>query len=161
MRLISSSLTTATTSPQDIGARGNMLVGSCLAGISFMKGLGMVHAVSHMVGANYDTHHGLTNAILLPAVLRFNRDAIGSRIRPMCEALGLENHSYDDFYRHVCELLDTLEIPESLGKIGVGHSRVLELAEKSSQDAGASTNPRTASVQEIADLIAESIDRAR
>ena len=44
------------------------LKGSCLASIAFLKGLGMLHAISYMVGAQYDTHHGLTNAIVLPAV---------------------------------------------------------------------------------------------
>lgn len=56
----------------DLEARGAMLVASCLAGISFLKGLGLVHAMSHMVGAVCDTHHGLTNAVLLPLVLKFN-----------------------------------------------------------------------------------------
>ena len=68
------------STPHDIEARGAMLVGSCLAGVSFLKGLGLVHAISHMVGARYDTHHGLTNAVLLPVVLRYNATAIADKI---------------------------------------------------------------------------------
>ena len=61
-----------------------MLVGSCLAGISFLKGLGFVHAISHMVGAEYDTQHGLTNAIVLPSVLKFNKEAMEKKKYQLC-----------------------------------------------------------------------------
>ena len=72
LSLISKSLVTAVEDPSNIVARGGMHVGSCLAGISFLKGLGLVHAIAHMVGAEYNTHHGLTNAIILPVVLKYN-----------------------------------------------------------------------------------------
>jgi alcohol dehydrogenase class IV len=68
LRLISTWLATAVNEPGDIEARGGMLKGSCLASIAFLKGRGMLHAIGYMVGAQYDTHHGLTNAIVLPAV---------------------------------------------------------------------------------------------
>ncbi|MQT71876.1 iron-containing alcohol dehydrogenase, partial [Pseudomonas sp. FSL R10-0071] len=58
------SIDTAVQQGQDLEARGKMLIGSCLAGVAFLKGLGLVHALSHMVGATYNTHHGLTNAII-------------------------------------------------------------------------------------------------
>ena len=73
LRLINTWLPTAVEQPGNLEARGGMLAGSCLAGISFLKGLGMVHAISHMVGAEYDTHHGLTNAVVMPYVLAHNR----------------------------------------------------------------------------------------
>ena len=72
LALVTKWLSVATKEPKNIVARGGMLVGSCLAGASFLKGLGLVHAISHMVGAEYNTQHGLTNAIVLPVVLRFN-----------------------------------------------------------------------------------------
>ena len=74
--LLSGNIREAVANGTDITARGNMQLGACLAGISFVKGLGLVHSISHMIGAFYDTHHGLTNAILLPPVLRFNRAVI-------------------------------------------------------------------------------------
>ena len=68
--------------PDNLTSRGAMLVGSCPAGIAFLKGLGLVHAISHMVGAEYDTQHGLTNAIL-PCVLKFNENEIINKINRM------------------------------------------------------------------------------
>ncbi|GIS24588.1 MAG: hypothetical protein CM15mP125_2750 [Gammaproteobacteria bacterium] len=70
----------AVEEPGNLVARGGMQVGACLAGVSFLKGLGLVHAISHMVGADFDTHHGLTNAIVLPAVLKFNAPAIDDKL---------------------------------------------------------------------------------
>ena len=79
----------------------------------------MVHAISHMVGAEYDTHHGLTNAIVLPAVLRFNAPAIVDKVPAMSRALGLAGNDFDSFERAIRELLDQLDIPRSLSEIGV------------------------------------------
>ena len=64
-----------------------MLAGSCLSGIAFLNGLGLVQAISHMIGAEYDTQHGLTNAIVLPAALRHNAPAMADKIGPMAQAL--------------------------------------------------------------------------
>ena len=119
LRLISAWLATAVKDPGNLQARGGMHVGSCLAGISFLKGLGLVHAISHMVGAQYDTHHGLTNAVVLPAVLRFNAPAIASKVPPMAAAMGLKDKSFDGLYRAICDILDDLEIPKTLVDIGV------------------------------------------
>jgi len=73
LTLLWGSIDTAVERGHDLEARGNMLIGSCLAGVAFLKGLGLVHALSHMVGATYNTHHGLTNAVILPVVLRYNQ----------------------------------------------------------------------------------------
>ena len=72
LTLVNTWLPVAVQEPKNIFARGGMLVGSCLAGIAFLKGLGLVHAISHMVGAEFDTQHGLTNAIILPSILKYN-----------------------------------------------------------------------------------------
>ncbi|SEO20111.1 Alcohol dehydrogenase, class IV [Salinihabitans flavidus] len=161
LTLVNGAIRQAVAQPDDLEARMAMLTGSCLAGVSFLKGLGMVHAVSHMVGALYDTQHGLTNAVLLPAVLRFNRAAIEDRIPAMSHALGLESRDFDGFYAAVCGILDDLEIPKSLAELGVGPDRIEELARKASGDPAAATNPRQASVGEIEALIAEAVEKAR
>jgi alcohol dehydrogenase class IV len=90
LRLIYPNLPIVYRDPSNLIARGKMLVGSCLAGISFLKGLGFVHAISHMVGAEFDTQHGLTNAIVLPAVLRFNEKVISKKVPIMCQAMNLK-----------------------------------------------------------------------
>ena len=90
IRLVNRWLRVAVNEPNHLEARGAMLVGSCLAGIAFLKGLGLVHAISHMVGAEYDTHHGLTNAVVLPAALRFNQAAIEAEAAAALEEAGAE-----------------------------------------------------------------------
>ncbi len=161
MRLISRHLRVAVNEPGNLDARGGMLVGSCLAGVSFLKGLGLVHAISHMVGAEYDTHHGLTNAIILPAVLRFNEEAIVRKVPEMAHALNIETSDFSGFYDAICQLLDDLEIPKTLAEIGVDDARIPQLAAKAINDAAAGTNPRAASIAELETLINEAITRAR
>ncbi|HJP45195.1 MAG TPA: iron-containing alcohol dehydrogenase, partial [Arenicellales bacterium] len=161
LRLVSNWLPTAVMEPGNIEARGAMLTGSCLAGISFLKGLGLVHAISHMVGAEYDTHHGLTNAVVLPAVLRFNADAIAGKVRPMAEAMGLEDTSFDAFYASICQMLDQLQIPNTLVEIGVPADCAATIAARAIQDSAAATNPRQVTVQEIQSVIETTLNQGR
>lgn len=161
MRLISRWLPDAVADGENLEARSAMLVGSCLAGVSFLKGLGLVHAMSHMIGAVYDTHHGLTNAVLLPPVLRLNRESIEEKSSAMSQAVGAGDSGFDGLYAMVIDLLDRLDIPTDLTQIGVGHDRVEELADKASKDAAASTNPVDASVPQIAAIIERALTETR
>ena len=138
-----------------------MLAGSCLAGVAFMKGLGLVHAISHMVGAEYDTQHGLTNAVLLPAVLRFNAPDIANKVPAMAQAMGLKDTGFDAFHTHICGLLDQIDIPKTLADIGVPCDCALRIAAKAIQDSAAGTNPRTLTVEEIVPVIVEAVTRGR
>ncbi|MBT6278270.1 MAG: iron-containing alcohol dehydrogenase, partial [Chromatiales bacterium] len=113
IRLIYPALPIAVKDGSNLSARGAMQVGACLAGVSFLKGLGLVHAMSHMIGAVLDTQHGLTNAILLPPVLKFNRAALGLKAGQMCVAMGLAGGEFDDLYAATTGLLDDLSIPDN------------------------------------------------
>ena len=161
LALVWANLEQAVADGGDLAARGRMLVGSCLAGVAFLKGLGLVHAISHNVGAAYDTHHGLTNAVLLPAVLRFNRPAIADRVAPLCQAMGLASDSFDGFYGAVCGLLDRLAIPTGLAALGVRANDLGALAERSLADGSAPTNPHPAEVGQIEAILAEAMTAAR
>jgi alcohol dehydrogenase class IV len=161
LELIARYLPVAVSEPGNLIARGGMQIGACLAGVAFLKGLGLVHAISHMVGAEYDTHHGLTNAIALPAVLRFNASVIAGEVGGMCRAMHLDGTDFDTFYGAVCELLDTLDIPRSLSEIGVPIEAAAVLAERAHQDTAASTNPRSANIAELEELIVEAITSGR
>ena len=161
LRLIYPNLPIVYDDPSNLEARGKMLVGSCLAGISFLKGLGFVHAISHMVGAEFDTQHGLTNAIVLPSVLKYNQHVMDKKIPIMSEAMGLKRNDFDNFYQSFCNLLDQLEIPKNLKEIGVEESSVERLAEKALKDSAFATNPRTASLEEMVDLINISMSKGR
>ncbi len=161
MRLIGRWLPEAVADGENLEARSGMLVGSCLAGVSFLKGLGLVHAMSHMIGAVYDTHHGLTNAVLLPPVLRLNRPSIETKSLAMGQALGVGDGGFDRLYEVVVDLLDRLDIPTDLTRIGVGDDRVEELAIKASKDAAAATNPVDVSIPEIAAIIEQALTGTR
>ena len=161
LALVSKWLPVAVQEPDNMAARGGMLMGSCLAGISFLKGLGLVHAISHMVGAEYDTQHGLTNAIILPVVLRFNLPGMEPKVRRMAEAMGLKDHTSDALIAKVERLLDDIDIPRSLAEIDVPLECAKRVAGKAIQDSAAFTNPRPATVDEIQTLIETAIVQAR
>lgn len=161
LRLIYPNLPIVYSEPSNLEARGKMLVGSCLAGISFLKGLGFVHAISHMVGAEFDTQHGLTNAIVLPAVLRFNANVINEKVSIMCQTMNLKKNYFDYFYQSICELLDQLGIPKNLKEIGVNETSISSLAEKALQDSAFATNPRSASFEEMKEIIYQCLNTGR
>ena len=161
LRLIYPNLPIVYDDPTNLIARGKMLVGSCLAGISFLKGLGFVHAISHMVGAEFDTQHGLTNAIVLPSVLRFNEKVINEKVPVMCQAMNLKKNDFDYFYKSICELLNQLDIPKNLTEIGIKDSSLDSLSKKALTDSAFATNPRTATLQEMKDIISQSIFEGR
>jgi alcohol dehydrogenase class IV len=161
LRLVARWLPVAVAEPGNLEARGGMLAGSCLAGVAFLKGLGLVHAISHMVGAEYDTQHGLTNAVLLPAVLRFNAPDIAAKVPAMAQAMGLEDTSFDAFHAHICGLLDQIGIPKTLADIGVPADCAPRIAAKAIQDSAAGTNPRALTVEEIVPVIVEAVTTGR
>ena len=161
LALISRWLPVAVREPQNMAARGGMLMGSCLAGIAFLKGLGLVHAISHMVGAEYNTHHGLTNAVILPVVMRYNLPGMDHKVKRMADAMGLQDPSTEAFIAEIERRLDQIEIPRSLGEIGVPQDCAQRIAEKAIQDSAAATNPRAASVDQLRELTETAIVKAR
>ena len=161
LTLINKWLPVAVTEPENVAARGGMLVGSCLAGIAFLKGLGLVHAISHMIGAEYDTQHGLTNAIILPVILRYNLPAIDRKAKRMADAMELHNGSPDSVIAHIEKVLDEIGIPKSLSDMDIPLDCAERISQKAIQDSAAKTNPRAASVAEIKELVEEAIIGAR
>jgi alcohol dehydrogenase class IV len=161
LKLINKYLVTSVEEPENLEARGGMLVGSCLAGISFLKGLGFVHAISHMVGAEFDTQHGLTNAIVLPVVLRYNLPSLDEKRRQMADALNINDKTTDGFVGDIEATLNRLDIPKSLSSIGVPLDCASRVAEKAMFDSAASTNPVKGNSTDIKALIERSILEAR
>ena len=161
LALVTKWLPIAVRDPANLAARGGMLVGSCLAGIAFQKGLGHVHAISHMIGAEFNTQHGLTNAIVLPVVLRFNLPGMESKVKRMADVMGLQDASVDAFIAEIERLLDDINIPRSLSEIGIPADCATRIAEKALQDSAAGTNPRTASITEMRTLVETAIAKAR
>ena len=161
LRLVGRWLPVAVAEPSNLEARGAMLAGSCLSGIAFLKGLGLVHAISHMVGAEYDTQHGLTNAVVLPAALRHNAPALADKIEPLSQAMGLRDTSFEAFYAHVCAILDQVGIPKTLTDIGVSSDCAARIADKALQDSAAGTNACALTAQDIERVIAVALTKGR
>ena len=161
LKLISKWLKVAFDEPKNIDARGGMLIGSCLAGVAFTKGLGLVHSISHMVGAEYNTQHGLTNAIILPAVMKFNLPHVGEKVRFISHAMDLKGASSEIIIQEIEEILDYLDIPRSLSEIGVPLECKKRIAKKAMLDSATGTNPRVTQIEDLEELTEISILSAR
>ena len=161
LKLISKWLKVAFDEPKNINARGGMLIGSCLAGVAFTKGLGLVHSISHMIGAEYNTQHGLTNAIILPAVMKFNLPHVEEKLRFISNAMNLKDASSDAIIKEIEQILDYVDIPRSLSEIGVPLECKKRIAKKAMLDSATGTNPRVAQIKDVEKLTEISILSAR
>ena len=141
MRLVKEFLPRATKNGGDIEARTQMLVASTMGCVAFQRGLGAIHALSHSLGALYDSHHGLLNAIVMPYVLQLNRPAIEQEIARAARYLDLPKQNFDGMLDWVLELRSELEIPHTLAAIGIDDSQAETIGGMSIKDPSASTNP--------------------
>jgi alcohol dehydrogenase class IV len=141
MRLVKEYLPRATADGKDLVARGNMLVAATMGATSFQKGLGAIHSLSHPIGALFHTHHGRTNAVVMPYVMAFNRDAVAERYAALARYLGLPQPSFDAVMTWVLELRDELSIDHTLRELGVDDSQTDELIRQAANDPTAGTNP--------------------
>jgi alcohol dehydrogenase class IV len=113
MRLVFENLPKAYANGADLTARAHMMAAAAMGATAFQKGLGAIHSLSHPIGALYDTHHGMTNAVFMPYVLAFNRPAIEERIARAAAYLGIEG-GFDGFTKAVLELRRQLKVPHTL-----------------------------------------------
>jgi alcohol dehydrogenase class IV len=157
MRLVATYLERAFRDGGDIEARANMLAAASMGAAAFQKGLGAVHALAHPIGAVYDTHHGLTNAVLLPYVMRFNRDAIAARMVVLGRMLGLARADFDGVFDWVLQLRQTLQIPNTLREIGVDDARAAEIGEMASRDPSASGNPLAVDAESLTAIFRKAV----
>ena len=142
MRLVKDYLPRAYADGKDIEARSRMLAAASMGATAFQKGLGAVHSISHPVGAFYNTHHGLTNAIVLPYVMTFNRPVIADKMVPLARYLGLPGTGFDAVYDWVLAFRKQLQIPNSLGEIGVPADQADLIGEHAQRDPSTGGNPR-------------------
>jgi alcohol dehydrogenase class IV len=141
LRLIADYLPRAYANGGDIEARSRMLAAASMGATAFQKGLGAVHAISHPVGALYDTHHGLTNAIVLPYVMVHNRDAIAEKCARIARMLELPDPGFDALLAWVLALRKELGIPNTLQEIGVDAECAAEIGRFAEVDPSAGGNP--------------------
>ena len=141
MRLIQTYLPRACENGADIEARSRMLAAASMGATAFQKGLGGVHAIAHPVGAHYNTHHGLTNAVLLPYVMVHNRAAIEARLAIIARVLNLPGEPYAALFEWVLGFRQRLRIPHSLAEIGVPPTDAALIGREAELDPSAAGNP--------------------
>jgi hypothetical protein len=157
MRLIAEWLPAAVADGGNLAARSQMLAAAMIGAAAFRKGLGAMHALSHPIGAIYDTHHGLTNAVLMPYVLLFNRPAIATKMERLARFLALPAPSFDAVLTWILDLRQQLGIPHSLAAIGVDDRRSDQVARKAAADGNAPTNPMAVGAAELREIFSRAL----
>ncbi|MDE2791674.1 MAG: iron-containing alcohol dehydrogenase [Paracoccaceae bacterium] len=140
LRIAAEFLPRAHADGSDIEARAQMMAAASMGAVAFQKGLGAIHALSHPIGARYGTHHGTTNAVVMRAVLAFNRPAIERQIERAAAYLGIDG-GFDGFLGFVVGLTRRLGIPDTLGGLGVADPDLDWLTARALADPTAGGNP--------------------
>ena len=141
MRLVRQWLPVAVHDGANLEARAHMLVASSMGATAFQKGLGAMHSLSHPCGANLNTHHGLTNAVVMPYVLAWNRKAIEDKMVRLAAYMGLGEQSFDGFLAWVLEMRADIGIPNTLAEIGVREEHAAVFAPQALADPSTGGNP--------------------
>jgi len=140
MRLVKEYLPVAYNNPTDIEARSHMMSAAAMGATAFQKGLGAIHALSHPIGAVHNTHHGTTNAVCMPAVLKFNKPKIEGVFDQAAAYLGIDG-GFNGFCDYVDQLNASMNIPKSLTELGVENADIAALTESALQDPSVGGNP--------------------
>ena len=140
MKLVVENLPLAYKDGSHIDARANMMSAAAMGATAFQKGLGAIHALSHPIGAHHQTHHGTTNAVCMPAVLKFNADAIRDRFDRAAGYLGIDG-GFDGFCAFVDQFNDSFAIPKTLTDLGVTDPDLDVLVRDALNDPSTGGNP--------------------
>ena len=156
MRLIKKSLITAFKDGKNLEARSDMLAAASMGSTAFQKGLGAIHSLSHPINAQFNTHHGLSNAIFMPYVLTYNKSAIEKRIMSICDYLDLKK-DFKSFLNWILELRNELNIPHKLSEvINEDHFDLQLLSKMALEDPSTSTNPIKLQLEDMKKLYQQS-----
>ena len=157
MKLIKKSLLNAVNNGNDLDARSDLLAAASMGSTAFQKGLGAIHSLSHPLNAKFNIHHGLSNAIFMPYVLTFNREAIEERIISICDYLNLSK-SFNSFLEWILDLRKELEIPHKLSDvIDINKLDIDELSEMALNDPSTASNPKTLTISDMKIIYKNSI----
>ena len=139
-RLVLEHLPRVAANPEDLDSRTAMLAAAAMGAVAFQKGLGAMHALAHPIGATFDTHHGMTNAVVMPYVLEVNRPAIEEKIASLAAYAGITG-GFDGFMEHLLALRSALDVPHTLVDLGVDANAVDAISAAAAVDPSAGTNP--------------------
>ena len=157
IRLVKKSLLTCVKDGKDITARLDMMVAASMGSTAFQKGLGAIHSLSHPVNAQFNVHHGLSNAIFMPYVLTFNKNLIENRIVSICDYLSL-NKTFESFLNWILNLRKELNIPHKLSDvIDVEKMNLNKLSKMALEDPSTATNPKKMTIDDMKILYEYSI----
>ena len=157
MKLIKKSLLTAVNNGKDLSARADLLAAASMGSTAFQKGLGAIHSLSHPVNAQFNVHHGLSNAIFMPYVLTFNKDLIEKRIISICDYLDLEKN-FESFLNWILDLRKKLNIPHKLSDVvEVKKMNLDDLSKMALEDPSTATNPKKMTINDMKILYEHSI----
>ena len=157
MRLIKNSLIKATKNGKNLTARSEMLAAASMGSTAFQKGLGAIHSLSHPVNAQFNIHHGLSNAIFMPYVLTFNKDEISNKIISICSYLNLEK-SFDSFIEWIINLREELNIPHKISDVIDSEKMNLDkLSKIAFEDPSTVGNPKKLTVDDMKSMYKHSI----
>ena len=157
MRLIKKSLLTAVKNGKDLNARADLLAAASMGSTAFQKGLGAIHSLSHPVNAQFNVHHGLSNAIFMPYVLSFNRSLIEKKIVSICDYLYLDK-SFESFLNWILDLRKELKIPHKLSEVIETSKIDLKiLSQMALDDPSTATNPKKLTIDDMKILYEHSI----
>jgi alcohol dehydrogenase class IV len=157
MRLVKEWLPVAFREGTNLTARTHMMAAAAMGSTAFQKGLGGVHALSHAVGATYDTQHGLTNAVFLPYVMAFNKPAIAGRMEHLARVLGLKRATFRAVLDWVLGLRDSLGIPHAAGALGIEEAKLGPLAKLAAADSAAPGNPLPLTAKETRRILKKAL----
>ena len=152
IKLVKDNLIKAYIEGENVDARANMMSAALMGATSFQKGLGGIHALSHPIGAIFNTHHGTTNAVVMKNVLMFNKKEIISKINLLTKYLEIPN-GFDGFIEFIETLCQKLNIPKNLNEIGVDKNQIELIASMAINDPTASGNPIKLNYQNTLDLL--------
>ncbi len=152
IKLVKDNLIKAYIEGENVDARANMMSAALMGATSFQKGLGGIHALSHPIGAIFNTHHGTTNAVVMKNVLMFNKKEIISKINLLTKYLEIPN-GFDGFLEFIETLCQKLNIPKNLNEIGVDKNQIELIASMAINDPTASGNPIKLNYQNTLDLL--------
>ena len=157
MKLIKNSLLVAVKNGKDLNARADLLAAASMGSTAFQKGLGAIHSLSHPVNAQFNVHHGLSNAIFMPYVLTFNKSLIEKKIVSICDYLNLDKN-FESFLKWILDLREKLNIPHKLSDI-IEESKINldQLSKMALEDPSTATNPKKLSIDDMKILYEHSI----
>ena len=157
MKLIKKSLLVAVKNGKDLNARADLLAAASMGSTAFQKGLGAIHSLSHPINAQFNIHHGLSNAIFMPYVLTFNKSLIEKRIESICDYLNLDKN-FESFLNWILNLRKELNIPHKLSDIVEENKINLDqLSKMALEDPSTSTNPKKMTLDDMKILYQHSI----